>query len=72
MKKLESAYFPKDLEPYIIGLWRFHVAGEERLWCLTYRFKGCYYDTWGKKSPELAFAAMRKSLVTLKRKKRKK
>ena len=59
--------FPKDLEPYIIGLWRFRVAGEPRLWCLTYAWRGRYYDTTGAKTPLDAYDQMRVGLARLRR-----
>lgn len=27
---------PKDLDPFVIGLWRFRQAGEEPGWCCTF------------------------------------
>jgi hypothetical protein len=39
-----------------IGLWRFRVYGQRRLWCVTLQVNGYYYDTYGKATPEGALA----------------
>jgi hypothetical protein len=61
---------PKDLDPYIIGLWRFHEAGKPRLWCITYRWRGCYYDVSGCQTLDDAFIVMRAALSKLRGKRR--
>jgi hypothetical protein len=46
-----------ELGDNFIGLWRFRVYGQKRLWCVTLHVNGYYYDTHGKATPELAIAA---------------
>jgi hypothetical protein len=43
-----------ELGDHFIGLWRFRVKGQRRLWCVTLHHNGYYYDTLGKSTPELA------------------
>ncbi len=54
--------------PELIGLWKFRVAGRKPVWCTTYTYNGCYYDTLGKSTPELALQLFVKSLNKLKSK----
>lgn len=58
---------PKDVEPYIIGLWRFREAGRPRLWCATYFYRGHYYDVWGHPTLDGALVKVRRGLARLRR-----
>jgi len=35
----------EEIEPWMIGLWRFRIAGTKRQWAVTYCHHGLYYDT---------------------------
>ena len=50
---------PKEVEPYIIGLWRFREAGRRRLWCATYCYRGRYYDVQGHVTLDETLAKVR-------------
>jgi hypothetical protein len=56
---------PRDVEPHIIGLWRFREAERPRLWCATYVYRGQYYDVPGKQTLEQALAGVRRGLSRL-------
>jgi len=51
------------LGDHFIGLWRFRIKGQRRLWCATLHIDGYYYDTWGKRTPEAALQAAYKTLT---------
>lgn len=59
---------PEDLLAFFIGLWRFREAGRPRQWCITYCWRGDYYDVQGQNTPEEAFIGMRNGLAELRRK----
>lgn len=61
---------PRDIEPYIIGLWRFREARGPRLWCATYCWRGKYYDVSGKPTIEDALKGVRAGLARLRRRAR--
>jgi hypothetical protein len=49
-------------DPVIVGLWRFRRFGEKHpQWCCTWRYRGNYYDTYPRKTPEAALQAMLKN-----------
>lgn len=52
--------------PELVGLWKFREFGKKPVWCTTYTFKGYYYDTPGKATPEAALKLMLKNLRKLK------
>ena len=52
----------KELDKYLIGLWRFREAGKPRKWCATYCFDGDYYDVGGASTPEAALEKVSKNL----------
>jgi hypothetical protein len=58
---------PKDLEPYIVGLWRFREARRPRLWCATFVYRGHYYDVSGQPTLDGALARVRDDLATLRK-----
>jgi hypothetical protein len=60
---------PRDLDPYIIGLWRFRQPGRRPVWCATYCYRGKYYDAQGGDSVGLdeVLAAVRRGLARLRR-----
>jgi len=54
-------------DPVIVGLWRFRRFGEKHpQWCCTWRYRGNYYDTYPRKTPEAALQAMLKNLQQVK------
>ncbi len=58
---------PKDLDPYLIGLWRFEQVEQPRLWCATFRYRGHYYDVPGCVTIDQVFIRVRGALSTLKK-----
>lgn len=52
---------PRDVEPFVIGLWRFRRAGEARLWCCTYSYRGRYYDAGGCATIEEVIKRLRRN-----------
>lgn len=42
------------LEPWLIGLWKFRMAGKEPEWCCTFCIDGYYYDTEPAETPVCA------------------
>ena len=58
---------PRDIEPFIIGLWRFREAGQPRLWCATYCYRGRYYDVSGQRTLDDVIAGVRAGLRRLRR-----
>lgn len=56
---------PPDVEPFIIGLWRFREAGRQRLWCATYCHDGKYYDVQGKRTLDGVIRGVRVGLRRL-------
>lgn len=72
IKKTQLKKNLNKVEHELIGLWKFRVAGKVPLWCTTFAFNGCYYDTYGKKTPEAALEAMHKTLEKLRKKELKK
>ncbi len=56
---------PSDLERFIIGLWRFRRAGEERSWCATYSFRGRYYDAGPRATLDKVLSEVRCGLARL-------
>ena len=62
----DKVQLPKDVEDYIIGIWRFREVGEPRLWCITYCYEGYYYDVSGAKTLNSALNKLRKSIKKLK------
>jgi hypothetical protein len=56
---------PKDIEPFVIGIWRFREARRRRQWYATYVYRGHYYDAVGGDRPEDAVAAIRRGLQRL-------
>ncbi len=51
------------LGDHFIGLWRFRIKGQPRLWCVTLHIDGYYYDTWGKRTPKAALQAAYQTLT---------
>jgi hypothetical protein len=60
--------FPKDIEPYLIGVWRFREAGRPRSWCATYYYRGDYYDVPGQPTVDAALEGVRDGIKRLQRK----
>lgn len=58
----------RRVQDHLVGLWKFRQRGKRPTWCTTYVFKGNYYDTLGKNTPEAALDAMYKDLEKLKKK----
>jgi hypothetical protein len=53
--------------PVLVGLWRFRRVKEKTpQWCCTWRYKGNYYDTFPRKTPEAALKAMLKNWTACK------
>jgi hypothetical protein len=62
--------FPKDIERYLIGVWRFREAGRARNWCATYYYRGDYYDVPGQATVDDALEGVRQGIKRLQRKAR--
>ena len=58
---------PSDVEPYIIGLWRFREARSARRWCATYCYRGYYYDVADCATLDDAVNEVRAGLLRLRR-----
>lgn len=70
-KKIELGELLTKATPVIIGLWRFRRLGEKTpQWCCTWRYRGNYYDTYPRKTPEAALQAMLKNWQQVKTRKR--
>lgn len=55
---------PPEIEPHLIGLWKFRQVCAQPTWCTTFMVDGKFYDTPGARTPqkalEKAVAALRK------------
>lgn len=58
---------PKDVEPYIVGLWRFREVEQPRLGCATYFYRGHYYDVSGQPTLDGALEKVRDGLTRLRK-----
>lgn len=58
---------PQDIEPFVIGLWRFREVGRPRRWCATYCYRGMYYDVAGCLTLDETVIAVRAGLSRLRR-----
>ena len=59
MNREELTELLRLASPVIVGLWRFRRVRERTpQWCVTWRYRGNYYDTYPKASPEKALRAM--------------
>jgi hypothetical protein len=59
------------VEENLIGVWRFHERGRQKLWCATYVFDGKYYDISGKRKLTAVLDAVHKNVLVLKEKENK-
>lgn len=46
-KKRNHIAIPKDLDSHLVGLWRFREPFKVSAWCVTFTYRGHYYDTGG-------------------------
>ena len=55
---------PKELSKHIIGMWKFRASVGKPTWCITYLYRGKFYDTMGhvelSKALEVALKDLRK------------
>ena len=56
--------------PVLIGLWRFRYKGSKPNWCCTWCYRGLYYDTYPKSTPEEALDAVYRNWQKRKRRKK--
>lgn len=47
---------PAELEPYLIGLWKFRQVCARPTWCTTFMVDGKFYDTPGAATPQRAIS----------------
>lgn len=58
---------PVELEPHLIGLWKFRQVTKRPTWCTTFMVAGAFYDTMPSATPE---RALQKALAELRKVKR--
>jgi hypothetical protein len=68
MTRLE---IPKDIEPFLVGIWRFRGVGQPKLWFATFTYRGSYYDVYGCQNPNETCKKIRAALQRLRRPHRK-
>jgi hypothetical protein len=63
--KSELEVLFNQLQPWLIGMWRFREKGKRRTWACTYEINGYYYDTRPKTTLEAALKEVRKQIHNL-------
>lgn len=58
---------PAEIEPHLIGLWKFRQVATKPTWCTTFMIEGKFYDTVGAKTPQRALDLAVKELRKAKR-----
>jgi hypothetical protein len=58
---------PDELEPHLIGVWKFRQAARRPTWCTTFMVDGAFYDTPGARTPEKAIERALRDLRRVKK-----
>lgn len=47
-RKRSPIVIPAELDDHLVGVWRFREPFKTSAWCVTFTYRGKYYDTGGE------------------------